>query len=140
MPDTDQKIKMFTESAERRLQDLQRENKNDLASIHKGITAITGDIGAIRADVANTKLEVVAIKSDIKNLATKTQLVETIGTVKDWCVEKMQDDMDRHKAEKHKSLPPMANGNKAMIKIITALVGGIVALAGCLTAIVKYMD
>jgi len=127
MTDTDPKMKAFTESAERRISDLQRQTREDFREL-KSLVKDT------HAKVDNTMLEVVAIKTQINSLATQKQLLETMGTVRDFCVEKIKDNMDEHLVSKH----PRSNDSRGWgPKQIAALVGAIVALSGALAAVVQ---
>lgn len=133
MTDTDPKIRAIGDSAERRITEIQQQTVRDFGEI-KGL------IKDVHAKVDNTMLEVVAIKTKVEGLATKTQLIETIGIVKDYCVAELEKGMDRHNREKHKSLPPrISNGGRVSSKTVAALVAAIAALSGAIIALVEIV-
>ena len=131
MTDTDDKIQRISESTERRISDLYRQNRDDFAEL-KGIVKDTN------TEIVNTRLEVVAIKASIEGLATKTQLMESISTVKDWSAEQLkQHDID-HMIAKHKSKAPPPD-SKSRVKTVVALVSAIVALTVVIVALAKLL-
>jgi hypothetical protein len=130
MTDTDPKIKAFTESTERRIDDLYKQNKEDFDEL-KGLVKVAS------ADIANTRLEMVAIKTEMVHLVRKTDLVERVAEIKDHYTEEIKAHMREHMMAKHKSLPPSDNSRGWGPKQIAALVGAIVALSGALAVVAQ---
>lgn len=113
-------------SSERRITDLYRQNREDFADLR----SLMKDTNA---RILDTQLEVAEIKIRIEGLCTKTQLMETVGTIREWTLDQMQN----HLVDKHKSKPPNQNGNKLSAKTISALVAAVVALTGVITVLIE---
>ena len=135
MTRTDDSIKFFTDSTERRIQDLYHQNREDFADL-RGLMKDTN------ARIMDTQLEVAAINVRVDSLATKTQLVETIGQVHDWCLAQMDD----HLLRKHKSKPPPRDSllprdsNGKLYKLLGKVAAGLAALTMAVWGLVSLLQ
>lgn len=138
-PDTDPKIKALTESTERRISDLYRQNKEDFAELRKrnreDFDEIKNIVKPLAIDVANARLELASIKTELPHLARRTDLIERVEEIKDYCISEFKANMRDHESRKHKSLPPRHPDGRLNGKVIGALVAAIVALAGVVAAV-----
>jgi len=127
MTDTDDKIRRVYDNMDKRLGDFAAQNRD-------GFDELKSIVKDTNREIINTRLEVVAIKTSINALATKTQVLEQIATVKDWIGEKMQE----HVEKKHRSKPPLASINPRL-RMMGALIGAVVALTGAIVALTQLL-
>jgi len=131
----DESIKFFTDSTERRIQDLYHQNRQDFADLR-------GLVKDSNARIMDTQLEVAAIKTKIGSLCTETQLVETVGQIHAWAI----DQMTGHLRDKHKSKPPPRDSllprdsNGKLYKLLGKIAAGLAALTMAVWGLVSLLQ
>jgi len=117
MADTDDKIKAVTRTMDR------------------GFDRIFAAVEKTNDKISETNIEVAKISTKVKSLATSKDLSDQAAQIREWSIEKFQEHEDRKHSKP--SRPPTAD--KSMNKLLAAVAGILVALAGTITALTQLL-